>query len=134
MSARQRHESALLCRAPGVTDDALRRAILDLGLEDRIPLWEITDTCRAVGVIADGPTGVESLVGALLALARKDEIRILVGRWDDPEPQYADRDEVETLLADARRYSSADETAHDLERVYYVSVDNIAEYRDRTAA
>ena len=80
-----------------------------------------------MGVIADGPTGVESLVGALLALARKDEIRILVGRWDDPEPQYADRDEVETLLADARRYSSADETDLDLERVYYVSVDNVAE-------
>jgi hypothetical protein len=74
----------LLCQAPGVTDDVLRRAILDLGLED--------------------------------------EIRTLVGRWDDPEPRYADRDEAEQLLADARRYSSADEIAHDLARVYYVKV------------
>ena len=28
---------------------------------------------------------------------------------------------------DRRRYSSADEIANDLERVYYVNVDNIAE-------
>jgi len=110
-----------------VADDALRTAILDLGLEDGIPLWENTNTCRAAGVIADGPTGVESLLGALLALAQKDEIRILVGHWDDPELRYADRDEAETLLADARRFSSADETAHALERVYYVNVDSIAE-------
>jgi hypothetical protein len=110
-----------------VTDDALRRAILDLGLEDDIPLWEITDTCRAAGVIADGPRGVEAMAETLSHLASRDEIRILVGRWDDPEPRYAEGDEVETLLADARRYSSAEEIAHDLERVYYVNVENIAE-------
>ena len=40
-------------------------------------------------MIADGPTGVESLLGALLALAQKDEIRILVGHWDDPDLRYA---------------------------------------------
>jgi hypothetical protein len=117
----------VLWHAPRVTDDALRRAILDLGLEDDIPLWEITDTCRAADLIAAGPIGVEALAGTLLELARKDEIRILVGRWDDPEPRYVDLDEAETLLADARRYSSADEIAADLERVYYVNVENIAE-------
>jgi len=110
-----------------VTDDALRRAILDLGLEDDIPLWEITSTCRARNLIAADPAGVETLAGALLELARKDEIRILVGRWDDPEPRNVGVDEAETLLADARRYASADEIANGLERVYYVNVENIAE-------
>lgn len=109
-----------------MTNDALRRTILELGLEDDIPLWEITDTCRASGLIAKETTGLEALAGTLLDLARRDEIRILVGRWDDPEPRYVELDEAETLLADVRRYSSADEIADDLERVYYVNVDNIA--------
>lgn len=110
-----------------MTDEALRREVLDLGLEDDIPLWEIADTCRAAGLIADGPVGVEVLAEVLLDLVRKDEIRILVGRWDDPELRYADREEAENVLADARRYSSAEEIANELERVYYVNVDNITE-------
>lgn len=108
-----------------MTDDALRKAILDLGLEDDIPLWEITDTCRSADLIADGAEDIEVLARALLDLARRGQIRILVGRWKSPEPRYVDIDEAETLLADARRYVSAEEIAHDLERVYYVNVDNI---------
>jgi hypothetical protein len=111
-----------------VTDDsALRQEILDLGLEDDIPLWEIADKCRAAGLIADGTEGVGVLATALLDLARTDEIRILVGRWNDPEPRYVNGDEAGALLADARRYASEEERAHDLERVYYVNVDNIVE-------
>lgn len=110
-----------------MTDDALRQAILDLGLEDDIPLWQIKDTCRAADLIVDGTAGIELLASALLDLARKDQIRILVGRWNDSEPRYVDVDEAERLLADTRRYTSAEEIAHDLERVYYVNVDNIVE-------
>ena len=110
-----------------MTDDALRQAILDLGLEDDIPLWEIKDSCRAAGLIVDGTAGIEVLAGVLLDLARQDEIRILVGHWNDPVPRYVGVDEAETLLADSRRYTSAEEIADDLERVYYVNVDNIVE-------
>ena len=110
-----------------MTDDALRQAILDLGLEDAIPLWEIADDCRSAGLIPVGIGGVELLAEALLVQARKDQIRILAGRWDAPEPRYVDLDEAETLLADPRRYNSAEEIAHDLERVYFINVDNIAE-------
>jgi hypothetical protein len=35
--------------------------------------------------------------------------------------------EAGTLLADARPYASTEEIVHDLERVYYVNVDNIVE-------
>src|SRR5215203_5840793 len=78
-------------------------------------------------LIADGVAGIEVLAEALLSLARTDQIRILIGHWDDPQLRYARLDEAEGVLADARRYSSAEEIAHDLERVYYVNVDNIAE-------
>jgi hypothetical protein len=110
-----------------VKDDALRQAILDLGLEADIPLWEVTSDCRKADLIADGIVGVEALAETLLDLARQDKIRILVGRWDDPAPRYVDLDEATALLADSRRYSSEEEIANDLERVYYVNVDNIVE-------
>lgn len=64
---------------------------------------------------------------ALIALARQGQIRILVSRWDDPEPRVIDVEEAEPLLLDGRRYSSQDEISNDLERVYYVNVDNIVE-------
>ena len=101
-------------------------AILDLGMEDDIPLWEVTDACRKAHLIADGAVGVEALAGTLMDLARRAEIRILAGPWDDPEPRRVDLGEAETLLADSRQYSSAEEIANDMERVYYVNVDNIA--------
>ena len=43
------------------------------------------------------------------------------------EPRDAQAEEAEPLLHDRRRYSSAEEIANDLERVYYVTVDNIVE-------
>lgn len=98
-------------------DDALRRAILDLGLEDAIPLWEVADDCRSAGLVPLGIGGVERLGEALSALVRGNQIRILSGRWDEAEPRYVDLDEAETLLADARRYDSSEEIAHGLERV-----------------
>jgi hypothetical protein len=110
-----------------VSDDALRREILELGLEDDIPLWEVADDCRAAGLISLGSAGVEVLAAALIELARKGEIRVRVGPWDGPEPRDADAEQVESLLLDQRRYSSAEEIANDLERVYYVNVDNIVE-------
>ena len=121
-----RHERASCVTLRPVTK-ALRSMILDLGVEDDIPLWEIADRCRAAGLIADGYEGVGVLSTALLDLARSDEIRILVGGWNDPEPRYVNADEAGALLADARRYASAEEIAHALERVYYVNVDNIVE-------
>ena len=110
-----------------MVDEALDEAILDLGLEDDIPLWEITDHCRGAGLIAAGSAGVDVLAKHLIALARLGAIRVRVGPWDDPRPRDAEADERDSLLLDRRRYSSAEEIADDLERVYYVNVDNIIE-------
>ena len=106
-------------------DTALRQTVLDLGLEDQIPLWEAMDTCRRNGLVVQGAVGAHELGNLLLALAREGKIRILVGHWEDPNPRFVDVDEAAQLLADDRRYTSAEEIAHDLQRVYYVNVDNI---------
>lgn len=110
-----------------MSDDALRRAILDLGLEDDIPLWEVADDCRRAGLIAPGTTGLRMLSTALIDLARKGEIRIRMGQWDDAEPTDVDAELAEALLLDWRRYSSAEEIADGLVRAYYVNVNNIIE-------
>jgi hypothetical protein len=112
---------------PDVSDDALRREILALGLEDDIPLWEVADDCRSAGLIAPGTVGLDVLGTALIDLARKGNIRIRVGPWGDAEPKDLDVEQAEPLLRDRRRYSSAEEIAEGLDRVYYVNVDNIVE-------
>lgn len=71
--------------------------------------------------------GLEVLAGFLIGLARKDQIRIRVGPWNDPQPRDVNIAEAEPLLLDWRQYSSAEEIANELERVYYVNVDNIVE-------
>jgi hypothetical protein len=109
-----------------IENDGLRHEILTLGLEDDIPIWEVADACRASGEISQGTEGTEVLASALVELAWEGAIRVLVGRWDAAGPHYVGADEAEQLLADLRRYSSAEETEHDLERVYYVNVQNIA--------
>ena len=108
-------------------DDVLRRAVLDLGLEDCIPLWEVMETCRNGDLVAQGAAGAMELADLLLDLAKRGQVRILTGQWDDPDPRFVDLDEAARLLADGRRYTSAEEIANDLERVYYVNVDNIRE-------
>ncbi|WP_407342200.1 hypothetical protein [Pengzhenrongella phosphoraccumulans] len=108
-------------------DDRLRREILELGLEDDIPLSELAGDCRAAGLIGDGPAGIDALARALAQLARTGEIRVLVGAWNDPEPRQVQLDDAERLLADRRQYSSDEEIAHGLERVFYVNRDNVVE-------
>ena len=110
-----------------MTGGNLRREILELGLEDDVPLWELADVCRAAGLIDEGPAGLDALARLLAGLARQGEIQVLVGAWRDPEPRHAGPDQADCLLADRRHYSSAEEAAHGLERVYYVNADNIVE-------
>jgi len=108
-----------------VIDDRLRREILDVGLEDDIPLFEIAGACQESDLLGPGTAGIEVLARALLELTRDGAIRILVGHWTEHQPRFATPDEAELLLMDTRRYSAAEEAEHDLDRVYYVNVDNI---------
>jgi hypothetical protein len=80
------------------------------------------DHCRAASLVADGSAGVTVLAATLIELALSGEIRVLVGPWQDREPRSVETAEVEELLADPRRYSSAEEVALGLERVYVANV------------
>lgn len=66
---------------------------------------------------------IEEISTALIDLLDAGRIFILVGPWNE-EPELADRDTAVSLLQDSRRYSSAEEIRHGLDRVYFVNKDN----------
>jgi hypothetical protein len=100
---------------------SLRRALLDLGLEDLIPLPEIPTAEEIRGVIERG--AVEDLATALIELLRERRIQIWSGHWSQ-DPQVVDPVTAEKLLRVEEQYefnSPADQRL----RVYYVNVDNL---------
>lgn len=99
----------------------LQEALLDLGLEDWIPLPEILDTPEVRPLVEDG-TAVGLVCRALVDLLAQDRIQVWFGQWSaDPSP--APREVAEKLLLDERRYSFGAEDAG-LDRVYFVNVAN----------
>lgn len=99
----------------------LREALLDLGLEDLIPLWEIasSDEVRATF----GTVQVEQLAAVLVELLHEGRIQVWRGPWPQ-DPEVVDLATAERLLRVEQQYqpnSTADRTA----RVYYANVDNI---------
>ena len=99
----------------------LHEALLELGLEDWIPLPEILDTPEVRPCVEEGR--VVGLVSrALVDLVAQDRIQVWFGHWSaDPGP--APRELAEELLLDERRYSFGAEDAG-LDRVYVVNVAN----------
>jgi hypothetical protein len=99
----------------------LHDALLELGLEDWIPLPEILDTPE-VRPLVEGEAAVHLVARALVDLLAQNRIQVWFGKWsDDPSP--APRALAEELLLDERRYSFGAEGA-DLDRVYFVNVAN----------
>jgi hypothetical protein len=100
----------------------LQQALLELGLEDLIPLPEAfgdPDIRAAVG----GELTVEDVAAALTDLSRMGRISVWAGHWPS-EPRRIELHEAEQLLHDPRRYSFEQE-AQGLERVYFVNVENV---------
>jgi len=99
-------------------------ALLELGLEDLIPLPE---ALSEAGVYSED-TGDQlvTVVGhALVDLLRNDLIQVFSGHWS-VEPVLVSREAAEAMLLDQRRYSY-DAEVDGTERVYYVNVDNYRE-------
>jgi hypothetical protein len=97
----------------------LRQALLDLGLEDLIPLPEILTEEQ----ISSEGAAVEDISTALIGLLREGRIQIWSGHWSQ-EPEVVDPATAEELLRVDEQYtfnSPADQRL----RVYYVNVDNI---------
>lgn len=99
----------------------VRSTLLDLGLEDLIPLPEAVETVRRLG--SDEPE--QKVREALGVLAREGRIRLWRGAWDREEEQVeVSALDVGRLLEDARWYRyRLDEPGE--ERLFFVNVDNI---------
>ena len=110
-----------------MSDTEMRQVVLDLGLEDLIPLWEIADACRGEGSAssADESERLSALSETLVNLFRSGHIRVFVGPWQQRDPPEAEPVQSEALLRDLRRYSVAAEQREHLDRVYYVNVENL---------
>lgn len=100
----------------------LHEALLELGLEDLIPLPEIRTTPE-VRDLAEGYQFFEKVSTALVDLLRADRIQVWAGHWPD-EPTLVSNDVAETILRDERRYLF-DAEADGPERVYFTNVENL---------
>jgi acyl-CoA hydrolase len=100
----------------------LRDALLQLGLEDLIPLPEILMTPE-VHELGETYQHSEKISAALIELFQEGRIQVWAGSWNE-EPAHITDELAETSLGDARSYSF-DAESDGLKRVYFVNVDNI---------
>jgi hypothetical protein len=101
----------------------LRDALLELGLEDLIPLPEILATPE-VRELGEEYRRTENVSAALIDLLREMRIQVWDGFWYE-DPKRISDELAEVVLGDIRRYSFDTESADGLKRVYYVNVNNI---------
>jgi hypothetical protein len=101
----------------------LRDVLLDLGLEDLIPLPEILATPEVQELDAEY-RHIQKISTALIELSREMRIQVWEGFWHE-DPKHISGEQAEAVLGDMRRYSFDAEAADGLKRVYYVNVNNI---------
>lgn len=101
---------------------SLHQAILEVGLEDLIPLPELLGTPEVRAAVGGEPT-FEQVGDALVDLLRLGRISVWCGRWPE-EPRRVPSNEAEELVCDGRHYTFESE-AEDIERVYFVNAKNI---------
>jgi hypothetical protein len=100
----------------------LNDALLELGLEDLIPLPEIPGAPE-IRKAFEGEPAIEQVASALVGLLNQGLIQVWRGHWAD-EPTHVETGAASGLLRDLRRYSF-DSEANGLDRVYFVNVENI---------
>jgi hypothetical protein len=101
----------------------LRDALLELGLEDLIPLPEILATPE-VNELSAEYRHIQKVSEALIELLREMRIQVWEGFWYE-EPKHISGESAEAVLGDVRCYSFDAEAADGLKHVYYVNVNNI---------
>jgi hypothetical protein len=102
----------------------MRQAVLDLGMEDWIPLPEAVGTPEVRAAIGDEREAWAVLSDVLKALVQERRIVICRGRWDDNDPTDVPGTDVLELLGQERWYAFHPEE-QDEERLYFVNVENV---------
>jgi hypothetical protein len=103
----------------------LHRELLDLGLEDRIPLPEAVAAPEVQAAVGQHDS-VGAIRLALGDLLRAGQVRLLRGHWR-VEPHMVTTEEGLALLEDPAWYGFRTEDPWE-ERLYFVNVENL---RDR---
>ena len=98
----------------------LRQAILDLGLEDWIPLPEIADIEE---IRSEGGASVEDISTALIEFLHEGRIQIWSAPWPQ-DPEVVDPATAEELLRVDAQYTFNSPADRRL-RVYYVNVESL---------
>lgn len=104
---------------------ALLGALLDLGLEDLIPLPEAMEEVEVREALR-GPAHWAAVAEALRSLVDSERVRVYRGHWDDDDPAALSHDEALAVLGEEQWYSWRDAAGeNNRERVWFVSVDNL---------
>jgi hypothetical protein len=104
-------------------------ALLDLGLEDDIPLPHALGPPEVRAILSDSDDPVAAVARALSALVIAGKIRIYRGHWDDPDPPRVSPEEAVQLLPDRAWFSFHIDDPNE-QRLWFVNVENIRpEYR-----
>ncbi|WP_236789387.1 hypothetical protein [Amycolatopsis sp. GM8] len=101
----------------------LHGALLELGLEDLIPLPEALGDQDVRASVGGQPT-INQIAAALVELLHLGRVSVWAGRWP-AEPHRVSSADAERLLSDPGCYSFSNE-AKGLERIYFANVENIA--------
>jgi hypothetical protein len=96
-------------------------ALLELGLEDLIPMWEAVTTPEVVDA-ADASRIQADVAEALATLGKARLVSFYLGHWN-ADPDRIPVEDALALLSDPRWFSS-DAEPDDM-RLYYVNVKNL---------
>lgn len=100
-------------------------ALLDLGLEDWIPVPEAVSNPEIIQAAA-GEDPATVVADALAELVAEHRVRIYRGRWDSGDPEPVPSSVAVELLREPGWYSF-DVGDPDEERLYFVNVLNVRE-------
>jgi hypothetical protein len=100
--------------------DPLSEALLSLGREDLIPLWEAAGSPEVQVVVPALADPAAAIGQALRDLVLNGQVQVFEGRWD-AEPRSVPNSDAVRLVGDPRWYAYPP----DDHRVYYANVENL---------
>ena len=102
----------------------VKQAVLELGLEDWIPLPEAVTAVEVRAALRGDREAWPAVSEALKDLLREHRVQLFRGRWDEDDPRALSDAEALEVLGEERWYTFHPEDPED-ERIYFVNVKNV---------